>query len=77
MNLVVKMRRFAGLTQTDVAKILKVSLQTYYKKENGKTPFNDDEKIILKELFSKDFPEVTIDELFFNQKVSKVESEVN
>lgn len=74
MNEVAKMRRYKGLTQTDVSKILGVSLQSYYRKEKGKTPFTDSEKVTLKELFIEDFPEITIDEIFFSQKVSKVES---
>lgn len=73
MNKVKKLRRYKGLTQTDVSKYLGVSLQSYYRKENGKTPFTDKEKIMLKELFIEDFPEISIDTLFFNPKVSKVE----
>lgn len=76
MSEVAKLRRYKGLTQTDVSKILGVSLQSYYRKEKGKTPFTDNEKVMLKELFIEDFPEISIDTLFFNSKVSKVESQV-
>lgn len=65
-----------GLTQSDVAKFLGISLQAYYRKENGKTPFSDVEKVKLKDIFSEEFPGITIDSLFFNSKVSKVESDV-
>lgn len=74
MSEVAKLRRYKGLTQSDVAKILGISLQSFYRKENGKTPFTDSEKIQLKELFIEDFPEISIDSLFFSQKVSKVEN---
>lgn len=76
MSEVAKLRRYKGLTQKDVSKILGVSLQSYYRKEKGKTPFTDNEKVMLKELFIEDFPEISIDTLFFNSKVSKVESQV-
>lgn len=76
MSKVAKIRRFMGMSQTDLANVLQISLQAYYKKEKGKTAFNDGEKIIIKNLFSEDFPEITMEELFFNQEVSKVENEV-
>ncbi|UDM74021.1 helix-turn-helix transcriptional regulator [Vagococcus fluvialis] len=66
MSKIAKMRKFMGLTQTDVASILGISLQSYYKKENKKTPFNDNEKIAMKNLFKKSFPKITIDEIFFD-----------
>lgn len=72
MNEVAKLRRYKGLTQTDLAKKLGISLQSLYRKEKGLTPFSDNEKILLKELFSEDFPAISIDEIFFNPKVSKV-----
>lgn len=68
-------RKFVGLTQTQMAEVLGVSLQSYWKKENGKTPFSDKEKIKVKKLLLPYFPEIKIDDIFFNQKVSKVENE--
>lgn len=65
MQKVAKVRRFMGMTQTDLAKVLDISKQAYWMKEKGKTPFNDKEKVILKDLFCKDFPDITIEELFF------------
>lgn len=73
MNKVSKLRRFSGLTQKEVAKILNISLQSYSRKELGKTPFTDLEKIKMKKIFKSDFPNITIDEIFFEEKVSKVE----
>lgn len=71
LNSVSKFRRFKGLTQTDVANMLGISLQSYSRKELEKVPFNDNEKIFILNLFKKEFPELTIDELFFNNKVPK------
>ncbi|PQC32084.1 helix-turn-helix transcriptional regulator [Enterococcus mundtii] len=73
MNKVSKLRKFSGLTQRELAKILDISLQSYSRKELGKTPFTDLEKIKLKKIFESDFPQITIDEIFFTEKVSKVE----
>ena len=66
MSKVARVRKYKGLTQTDLSKILGISLQSYSRKEQGKTPFSDNEKIIIKNLFIDDFPEITIDELFFS-----------
>lgn len=73
MSEVAKLRKYKGLTQTDVADIFGISLQAYWNKENGRTPFTDKEKVVLKDLFSQDFPEITIDDIFFSDEVPKVE----
>lgn len=65
MSQVAKLRRFKGLTQTEVANILGISLQWYWQKEKGLKNFNDEEKVRLINLFKDDFPNVTIEELFF------------
>ncbi|MFW3479645.1 helix-turn-helix transcriptional regulator [Aerococcus urinaeequi] len=72
MNEVKKMRRFVGLTQKEMAAYLGISLQWYWQKENAKTVFKDSEKVLIVELFKQDFPEITIEDIFFTQKVSKV-----
>lgn len=72
MNQVRAMRKYMNLTQTDLSEILNISLQTYWKKEKGIVPFNDDEKQILKNIFTKSFPNATIDSIFFNENVSNV-----
>lgn len=69
VNSVSNYRRFKGLTQSDVAKLLGISLQSYSRKELEKVPFNDKEKIFILNLFKDDFPDLTIDKLFFNLKV--------
>lgn len=74
MSLVAKIRRYRGYTQSDMASFLNISLQSYYRKEHGKTPFNDKEKVIIKNLFSEDFPNLTIDNIFFDEKYQKLKN---
>jgi len=67
LNKVAKLRRYTGLTQSDVAELFGISLQAYSRKEREITPFTDKEKVILKELFSDDFPDITVGEIFFDE----------
>jgi putative transcriptional regulator len=50
-----------------------ISTQAYSNKENGKTEFRDSEKIIFKNLLKSIYPSITIDEIFFDNKLSFVE----
>ena len=61
-----KYRSFLGKTQKDFAELLNISVQAYWNKENGRTPFNDVEKKIIKDLIQTEFPDITYEELFFN-----------
>lgn len=70
-NKIAKYRTFLGYTQKEMAKIFEISTQSYYRKEKGYVPFNDKEKIILKDMISTKFPEITIDDLFFTQNTKK------
>lgn len=74
MSKIFRMRKYKGLTQSDVAKKFGISLQAYSRKERGITPFTDSEKMLLKNLFIDDFPDVTMEELFFEDEVAKVVS---
>lgn len=69
MHNVAKLRRFKGLSQTDIANVLDISLQWYWKKEKGLTEFTDSEKVKLLELFREDFPDLTIDKIFYPQSI--------
>lgn len=64
-------RKAIGYTQSDVAKIFGISLQAYYRKEKGYTPYTDKEKIIFKDLVKPAFPNVTIESLFFTENAKK------
>lgn len=58
-------RNMLGMTQTELASILGISKQSYYRKEKGYSNFKDNEKIIIKTFFSSFFPEITVDDIFF------------
>lgn len=64
-------RKLLGLTQKDLAEIFGISVQSIRNKEKGITSYNDQEKIIIRNLLrEKVFPNITIDEIFFTGKVS-------
>lgn len=58
-------REELGKKQLDFARLLRISPQFYNAKENGKYNFRDDEKIIIKKEIEKQFPNITLEELFF------------
>lgn len=79
MKNIVRFRKFLGFTQEDVSKKLNISVQAYRNKEAERTAFKDSEKIMIKRLFNENgLDDLTIDDIFFNDKVSKsfVEKEV-
>lgn len=65
-------RKFIGYTQFQMARLLNISVQAYRNKEKDKTPFKDIEKVKIKEELQKNgFENITIDEIFFGNKVAK------
>lgn len=64
-------RNFLGFTQQEMANFLEISKQSYWNKENGRTAFSDKEKVKVKNLLIDYFPEITIDDIFFDEKVLK------
>ncbi|MCH4460452.1 hypothetical protein MKR37_10985 [Staphylococcus haemolyticus] len=72
MSKVESYRKFIGYTQKQMSILLNISTQAYRNKEKGITPFKDTEKILIKnKLIENGFSNITIDEIFFNEKVSK------
>ena len=69
MNQVRKFRENANKKQEDIAKILNISVPNYSKKENGSLRFSLDEAKTLADFFG-----VTIDAIFFGEKVSFMET---
>lgn len=65
MNRLVGYRNMLSMAQSDMAKYLGISLQSYWSKENKKTPFTDKEKIQIKDMLSQNFEGITIDGIFF------------
>lgn len=64
-------RRLVGLTQVELAVVFGISVQALRKKEKGITSYTDKEKLIFRNLIrEKAFPKITIDEIFFSEKVS-------
>lgn len=70
-NKLVGYRAMLGKTQKEMADAMGISRQSYYLKEKGDIAFSDNEKSIFKKMLIPLFPTITIDELFFNQNVSK------
>lgn len=66
LNKIAGYRKMLGLTQSDMAKEFKISIQAYRQKENGNTPFSDKEKVDFKAMLLGIFPNITIDEIFFS-----------
>lgn len=65
INKVAGYRRMLGKTQKDMAKEFNISSQAYWNKEKGKAAFSDKEKIHFKKMLQTIFPDITIDEIFF------------
>lgn len=65
MQKVVGYRNMLGMNQQEMADHLGISKQAYWNKENKKTPFTDDEKVIIKDLLKPLFPNIKIDDIFF------------
>ena len=54
-----------GLTQKELSDKLGISLQSYNNKETGKNAFNDRERLAIRDMVKKVEPDITIDELFY------------
>lgn len=67
LNKIKGYRTMLGFTQSDMANKLGISKQSYWLKERGKTPFNDNDKIIILNIFKRIDPNLTIDTLFFSK----------
>lgn len=64
-------RVMLGKTQRDMAKELNISVQSYNNKETGKTAFNDKQRLAIKSMVAKIKPDITIDELFYQEQDDK------
>ncbi|WP_288979366.1 helix-turn-helix transcriptional regulator [uncultured Parvimonas sp.] len=58
-------RVMIGLSQVYMANLLNISQYSYNRKELGITPFKDNEKIKIRDLFKEYISSVTLEELFF------------
>lgn len=54
----IRLRSEVGLTQKNMAEILKIDISTYVYKENGKKPFNANEMFIISNVLKKPMEEI-------------------
>lgn len=71
MECLANMRKAIGYTQKDMAEVFGISVQAYYRKEKGYTPFTDQEKVIFKDLVKPMFPLATVGSIFFAEDTKK------
>lgn len=64
INYIRSLRSYKKLTQSEMAKILNISIVSYNKKENGRVPFTLDEIKILSEFFNVPIENFFKDEVF-------------
>lgn len=66
INKIAGYRAMLGLTQQQMGERLGIkNKQTYSLKENGKRAFSDKEKELFKKIMLPYFPDITIDDIFF------------
>ena len=66
INKIAGYRAMLGLTQQQMGEKLGIkNKQTYSLKENGKRAFSDNEKELFKKFMLPYFPNITIDDIFF------------
>ena len=58
-------RKMLNLTQDDMANLLGISLSSYNKRENGHIDFSDKQKIIIRDIITRHFPNENMESLFF------------
>lgn len=67
MNKIAGYRKMLGYTQVRIARKFGISAQAYRMKETGKIRFKKEEMLFFRNELRKDiFPEITIDEIFFD-----------
>lgn len=68
-------RNMLNLSQQEVASKIGVSPTTYNHKETGKRKFSQTEMVAIISLFKERIPEITMDEIFFENNISILLSE--
>lgn len=64
-NRIAGYRKMLGLTQSEMAERLNISLTAYFNKENEITPFSDKEKVIIRDMLKEVVENPSIDSIFF------------
>lgn len=65
MNYLPGFRKVLGIDQEEMAKLLGISRQAYSEKERGNIRFKPEEMELIRDLFQKVKPGITVDEIFF------------
>lgn len=65
MNKLKRLRILAGYTQQQIADMFGITNPSYSKKELGRVPFKDTEKVLFMELIAETSPDETIESVFF------------
>lgn len=71
-NALIAYRKLLNLKQSELSKIIGISSTSYSKKETGKIPFTQVEMILITKILKEHIPEITMDDIFFNQTVNKL-----
>lgn len=70
-----KYRRFLNISQTTMSKIAGCCLTSYNSKEQGNREFTQKEMANIFYFIKKEVPDITVEELFFSNKVSNLLTE--
>lgn len=62
-------RKMLGLTQKEMAAKFGISSTAYIKKEHGKTPFTDKEKVLFRDMVKDIDKDITIEKIFFSEDI--------
>lgn len=65
-------RKLLKMNQKSFAEKIGISLVSYSHKETGKTEFTQTEMITITNIVKEKIPDITMDDIFFNNKVSKL-----
>lgn len=76
MKNIIAYRRLTLNSQKDFATLLGISVTSYASKEKGKTQFKALEMKKITDEIKKKIPNVTIEEIFFEDKLQKLQKEV-
>ncbi|MBL4933023.1 helix-turn-helix transcriptional regulator [Clostridium paridis] len=69
-------RKMLDITQLQMAQEIGVSLTTYNHKETGKKEFNQSEMVSITDIIKAKVPNVTMDEIFFNNRIGNLLNKV-
>lgn len=65
MSAIVKLRKKYGISQYDMADMLKISQPAYFNKEHGKRKFTPEQMLKIFEFFKQREPLLNMQDLFF------------